>query len=138
MTAHHGMGMQHTGMEPIREVYPPAAADAIGMQETQPTPRSMIGVDHPSMRMAHSQMGYVDMMQEANMYGEMGMQQGHYTRYNTMHMQPHLMRGHTGPMMIRAGRPTMAGGVFRDHRVIPPLHPVTSMHSWMPQGEMMH
>ena len=135
----HGMGMQHTGMGPMR-VSHPQAATAMGVGRMKPGHNPMMRVNqalmmghHPSTAMAHG------MMQQANMhYGQMGMQQADYTRYNTMHMQPHQMRGHSmGPTVIQAGQPTMFGGMYsrRNPHVIPPCHPAAAQ---MVHGQMIH
>ena len=132
VTAHHGMTVPHTRMR----VSHPEAAAATGMQEIQPTSRSMIKVDQPSMRMAHSEMGHMGMMQQANMHGQQ------QALYNTIHMQPHQMRGHMGHSAVHAGQPKIASGEFCHMipHMTPPHHipSATSMHSRRPQGEMMN
>ena len=127
----HGMGMQHTGMGPMRVFYPQAAA--MGMGGVQPGHNQMMRMNqtsmmghHPSMGMAHGHMG---MMQQVDMnHGQLGMEQAHYMRYNTMHMQPHQMRGHMGPTAIRAGQPMMAGDMHphRNPHMTPPYHPAAT------------
>ena len=138
MTAHQRMGMQHTGIGPMGVFHPQATAAATGMQGIQPTPRSMIRVNQPMIGMGHSQMRNKSMMQQPNVYGEMGMPQTHYMqRHNTMHMQPHQKRDHMGHTAVRGRQPTMVSRVYP--HMTPSHHPAAvTTPSRTPQGEMMH
>ena len=143
MGPQHAMGMQPGGMGPMRVSHP--QAPAMGMQQTHNTMMrvnpSVMG--HPSMGMTahgHVGMGRPNMMQPSNMHGRMGISQAHYMQsYNAMHpMQQHQLRGHMNPAM-RAGQPTMAGGMHHMNPHLPPSHPMRSqMVSPSMQSQMMH
>ena len=138
----HGMRIQHTGTGLMRVFYPQAA---MGMSGKQPGHNPMMQVNqpsmmgyHPSVGMAHSQMGHMSMMQQANMHGQMGMPQAHYMQKH--HLQPHQMRVCMGPTAIHTGQPMMVKGVHShiNPHMIPPHHPATTIWSQIPRSQVMH
>ena len=133
-SAHHGMGISLSRRRRKRVSHPETFADTTGMQQSQPTPRSMIRVGGQSMLMDHSEMGTI---QESILHGSL---LADYMEDNTMEMQAHQRSGDIGPSAIHAGRPNIATGMYP--HIMPhmtPPHSATSMHSQIstPQGEMI-